>query len=46
MERLTIKYNGQYVPKKMCAINRFGEIDGCALCAKYCGLCNNCTDKE
>lgn len=46
MERLTIEYNGQYVPKKLCAINRFGEVDSCILCAEYCDSCNDCKDKE
>ena len=46
MERLTIKYGSQYVPKKLCTINRFGEADDCELCNKYCDNCDNCENKE
>ena len=46
MERLTIKNNGQYVPKKLCTVNRFGEVDDCDACNEYCNSCDKCTDKE
>ena len=46
MERLTIEYNGQYVPKKLCTVNRFGGADDCEPCNKYCDNCDNCENKE
>ncbi|MCM1264046.1 MAG: hypothetical protein NC313_15145 [Butyrivibrio sp.] len=36
MERLTIEYCGEYIPKELCSINRFGEADDCDLCCEYC----------
>lgn len=36
MERLTIEYCGEYVPKDMCSIDRFGGADDCDLCCEYC----------
>lgn len=42
MERLTIEYGDQYVPKEMCAVNRFGEADDCGMCEEYCKPYDNC----
>ena len=36
MERLTIEYDGQYVPKKLCTINDLGEADDCEPCDNSC----------
>lgn len=36
MERLTIEYCGEYVPKDMCSIDRFGGADDSDLCCEYC----------
>ena len=36
MERLTIEYLGDYVPKGLCTIDRYGEADDCELCQEYC----------
>lgn len=36
MERLTIEYDGQYMPKEMCSIDRFGEADDCETCDVMC----------
>lgn len=36
MERLTIEYCGEYVPKELCSIDRFGGADDCDLCCEYC----------
>lgn len=36
MERLTIEYCGEYVPKEMCSIDRLGGADDCDLCCEYC----------
>lgn len=36
MERLTIEYCGEYVPKDMCSIDRLGGADDCDLCCEYC----------
>ena len=36
MERLTVEYCGEYVPKAMCSIDRFGGADDCDLCCDYC----------
>lgn len=49
MERLTIEYDGQYVPKKLCTINSFGEADDCEICNDYCngiGYCEKCAIQE
>ena len=47
MERLTIKYEGLFVPKKTCTIDRFGEADDCELCDSVCGSdCKNCVIQE
>ena len=50
MERLTIEYCGEYVPKEMCSIDRLGGADGCDLCCEYCKAtedgsedCEGCT---
>ena len=36
MERLTIEYQGEYVPKELCSIDRMGKADDCDLCCEYC----------
>ena len=36
MERLTIEYDGQYMPKEMCSIDRFGGADDCDTCGETC----------
>ena len=36
MERLTIEFCGEYVPKEMCSIDRLGGADDCELCCEYC----------
>lgn len=36
MERLTMEYCGEYVPKELCSIDRFGDADDCDLCCEYC----------
>lgn len=46
MERLTIKYDDNYVPKKICTVNSFGEVDDCDgcenYCSEYCDTAENC----
>ncbi|WMC91249.1 hypothetical protein [Kineothrix sp. MB12-C1] len=47
MDRLTIEYAGQYVPKKICTVNRSGEADDCASCEEECeNDCENCAIQE
>ncbi len=36
MERLTIEYCGEYVPKGLCSIDRQGGADDCELCYENC----------
>ncbi|MDE7323084.1 MAG: hypothetical protein K2N73_10245 [Lachnospiraceae bacterium] len=36
MDRLTVDYCGEYVPKDMCSIDRLGGADDCDLCCEYC----------
>lgn len=36
MERLTMEYCGEYVPKELCSIDRSGNADDCDLCCEYC----------
>lgn len=36
MERLTIEYCGEYVPKELCSIDRQGYADDCELCYENC----------
>lgn len=36
MERLTIECGGQFVPKEMCSIDRFGGADDCDTCEEKC----------
>ena len=38
MERLTIDYCGEYVPKNLCSIDRLGGADDCDTCKEYCKL--------
>lgn len=45
MERLTIEYDENFVPKEMCTINRFGEADDCEACFEQCkGGSRNCNE--
>lgn len=37
MERLTIEYCGEYVPKELCSIDRLGGADDCDLCCEEDG---------
>lgn len=37
MERLSIEYAGQFMPKEMCSIDRFGGADDCFTCGELCG---------
>lgn len=47
MERLTIKYDGLFVPKKICTTDRFGEADDCDPCDSVCDAdCANCAIQE
>lgn len=47
MERLTIKYDGLFVPKKTCTIDRFGKADDCDSCDSVCESdCENCAVQE
>ena len=51
MERLTIKYEGLFTPKKACTIDRFGEADDCDSCDTICDSthgsdCANCVIQE
>lgn len=36
MERLTIEYCGNNVPRELCSIDRLGGADDCDLCYEYC----------
>lgn len=36
MERLTIQYDGEWVPKELCTIDREGEADSCNGCGEQC----------
>ncbi len=36
MDRLTIEYCGEYVPKELCSIDRLGGADDCDLCCECC----------
>lgn len=36
MDRLTIEYCGEYVPKELCSIDRLEGADDCDLCCEYC----------
>ena len=47
MERLTIEYDGLFVPKKICTTDRFGEADNCDPCDSVCDEdCKNCVIQE
>lgn len=35
-ERLTIKYDGNFVPKELCTIDRNGDADDCEDCGNTC----------
>ncbi len=35
-ERLTIKYDGAFVPKELCTIDRNGDADDCEDCGNTC----------
>jgi len=45
MPRLTIEYDGGYVPKEMCTIDREGGADDCLSCAENCEYNNNHCDE-
>lgn len=36
MKRLTVEYNGFYVPEKLCTINRSGKVDDVEICPQHC----------
>ncbi|MDE5820678.1 MAG: hypothetical protein K2N41_04490 [Lachnospiraceae bacterium] len=38
MERLTIECCGDYVPREMCSIDRYGDADDCDTCIEHCGM--------
>lgn len=43
MERLTIEYDGYFVPKKICTIDREGGADDCEMCTDICDdKCDSC----
>ncbi len=42
MERLTVNDNGHYIPRMLCSVNRFGEVDDCDSCAEYCSEVLSC----
>lgn len=50
MNRLTIDYDGNYVPKKLCTIDRDGGADDCDDCKTYCvsieEQCDKCAIQE
>lgn len=52
MERLTTEYCGEYVPRKLCSIDRLGGADDCDLCCEYCNAteegvdCKECAINE
>lgn len=47
MERLTIKCEELFVPKKTCTIDRFGGVDDCDPCDTVCkSECRNCVIQE
>lgn len=39
-----VEYEGCYVPKELCTINRYNEIDDCVSCNEACdgSDCDNC----
>ncbi len=47
MERLTIDYDGYFVPKKLCKIDREGVADDCEMCPDICDeRCDLCPIQE
>lgn len=45
MDRQTILYDGLYVPKAICTIDRLGGADDCQSCDEVCETSNsNCDD--
>lgn len=44
MERLTMEYCGDYVPRELCSIDRLGGADDCDLCCEYCKATEDCTE--
>jgi hypothetical protein len=43
MERQTVLYDGLYVPKDICTIDRLGGADDCQSCDEVCMECDsNC----
>lgn len=38
-----VRHQDNYVPKELCTMNRFGEVDDCKPCNTECyGECNSC----
>lgn len=53
MERLTIKVDELFAPKKLCTVNRYEEVDDCDSCIDCCkqhgkgsNTCNGCPVQE
>lgn len=50
MSKLMTEYCGQYAPKKLCTIDRFGGADDCIECREYCEeydcCCEDCAIQE
>lgn len=44
MDRLTMEYCGEYVPKELCSIDRLGGADDCDLCCEYCEATEDCRE--
>ena len=40
MERLTIEFDGNYIPAEMCPVSRDGEVDDVDGCKDYCDKMN------
>ena len=42
-ERLTIEYDGDFIPKELCITDKNGNIDGCDNCENKCNdTCGDC----
>lgn len=50
MEKLMIEYCGNYVPKTLCTIDRYGKPDDCISCGEFCETvdceCESCPMQE
>lgn len=53
MERLTVKVDEFFAPKKLCTVNRYEEVDDCDSCVDCCkqhgegsNTCNGCPIQE